>query len=244
MELNTTTPFSLLPPRRTGLHGRRRESAPNSTLAAFPTRPSSATCRRLAISQRGPKATPAARNAAKNRRLNERRVEVRPRDQLAGGFSVLDSRAISTPPPGHREHLLPATAKTDRHLEEAALALHWLRFNAVNQRQDPSHSAAVWPFAHGRSFISNGHRTGVDEVHHSDSTPSRGHVRALAGNNQQWATVGCAFAPDLDGLAPVRDQVRKRLLHRKSLQDSSTRASPLQPLPQFWRNRDLVLVRH
>ena len=65
---------------------------------------------------------------------------------------------------GHREHLLPATAKPDRHLEEAALALHWLWFNAVNQRQDPSHSAAVWPFAHGRSFISKCHRTGVDEV--------------------------------------------------------------------------------
>ena len=31
MELNTTTPFFPLPPRRTGLHGRRRESAPNPT---------------------------------------------------------------------------------------------------------------------------------------------------------------------------------------------------------------------
>ena len=85
---------------------------------------------------------------------------------------------------------------------------------------------------------------GVDEVHHSDSTPSRRHVRALAGNNQQGASVGCASGPDLDGLAPVRDQVRERLPHRQSLQDSAAGDRPLQPLPQFWRNGDRVLVRH
>ena len=230
--------------KSTGLHAMPAASAPT------PLSPPSQHARRARpavdspISHRGPEATPAARNAAKNRRLNERRVEVRPRDQLAGGFSVLDSRAISTPPPGHREHLLPATAKPDRHLEEAALALYWLWFNAVNQRQDPSHSAAVWPFAHGRSFISKCHRTGVDEVHHGDSTPSRRHVWALTGNDQQWAAVSCASGPDLDGLAPVRNQVRKRLLNRESLQDSSTRDRPLQLLPQSWRNSDLVLVRH
>ena len=56
------------------------------------------------ISQRGPEAMPVTRNAAKSRRFNKRRVEVGRRDQLAGGFSVLDSRAIST----HR----PATANT------------------------------------------------------------------------------------------------------------------------------------
>ena len=72
----------------------------------------------------------------------------------------------------------------------------------------------------------------------------RRHVRALTGNNQQWAAVSCASGPDLDGLAPVRDQVRKRLLHRKSLQDSSARDRPLQLLPQSRRNSDLVLVRH
>ena len=140
---------------------------------------------------------------------------------------------------------LPAPANPDVHLEEAELALHWLRFDAVDQRQDPSRSAAGRPFALRRAFISKGHRTGVDEVHHRNSTSSRRrHVRALGGTNQQGATVGCASGPDLDGLAPARDQVRERLPHRKSLQDSASGDRPLQPLPQFWRNGDRVLVRH
>ena len=51
---------------------------------------------------------------------------------------------------GHREHLLPATAKPDRHLEEAALALHWLWFNAVNQRQDPRRYGMTGSLSYGR----------------------------------------------------------------------------------------------
>ena len=59
------------------------------------------------ISHRGPEATPAARNAAKEPQAhNERRVEVRPRDQFAGGLRARLARDLDITA-GHTSYRRP-----------------------------------------------------------------------------------------------------------------------------------------
>ena len=147
------------------------------------------------------------------------------------------NRALSEPHlvPGARDRGLPENS--DRNLEKTEMTQYRLWFDAIHEGQDPCPISGS-SLAHGRPFISLGHWATVDNVHHSKSTPGRQYVRAFTGDNQQRAAVVRGFAPYLDGLAPIRDQVRPRLLYRKRLQGPSAGDRPFEALPEFRRDRD------
>ena len=170
------------------------------------------------------KAQPRPRQAVE---LREHRVEMRPRDQ----FLRTSRHAPSLLTTGHREHL---------YLRPRSLIGTWKK--------------PRWPFTGCGSMRSINVKTQA-------IAPPSGRLRMAARSSatvigRQSTRFTTAIAYPAGGTSgrlletissgpPVRDQIRKRLLHRKSLQDLSPRGRSLQPLPQSWRNTDLVaLVRH